>query len=108
MDEPLWLLSFADPDRFLGGAVTQAPTMDDAFATTQRLGIYPGGQIQITGPMEPWTVAVEWRDRLLTEDELVNLPNPFAEACEHTPGCRMLKTEGLTCNCHDHTPRRAE
>lgn len=77
----LWWLSFTDPrrpsgDQFLGVIVTRAETLEDAITGTWLLGINPGGQILTIGPWPPGTFAPEWQDRLLTKEELRNIPEP--------------------------------
>lgn len=78
---PLWWLSFADPNlpagtQFLGVVITQAATIEDAITGTHLLGINPGGQIGIMGPVPADLIAPEWRDRLLTKAEAESVPDP--------------------------------
>jgi hypothetical protein len=80
-DDPLWWLSFADPDlpegsQFLGVIITQAATLEDAVTRTHLLGINPGGGIQIAGPLPSRFFAEQWRDRLLPKDEAESIPEP--------------------------------
>ncbi len=78
---PWWWLSFADPGlpkdaQFLGVAVLQAPTMEAAVPRASLLGINPGGEVQIVGPL-PRTLRVlpELANRLLDRAEVA--PNVF-------------------------------
>jgi hypothetical protein len=88
---PLWWMSFTDPTLcdptgngqrggrgFLGVIVTEADTLEDAITGTHLLGINPGGQIVILGPISTWAVPPQWRDRLLTMDEADSIPDPTA------------------------------
>jgi len=82
MDEPLWWLSFVDPDKapplelqepggpsFLGVAIVQAPTYLEAIRRAHRLGINPGGEVAAYGPIGVEEIAEVWCHRLLTADE---------------------------------------
>jgi hypothetical protein len=88
-DAPLWMLSFCDPDlappreqqrpggpSYLGGAVVQAHTAGGAITRSHRLGINPGGEVAAAGPLPARYIAPEWRDRLLTADEVLAIPEP--------------------------------
>jgi len=87
--DPLWWLSFCDPDKapppelqrpggpsFLGGVITQAPTMEAAITRSHLLGVNPGGEIKILGPIAAEYIAAEWRDRLLSAAEIDAMPEP--------------------------------
>jgi tRNA nucleotidyltransferase (CCA-adding enzyme) len=73
-DDPLWYMSFADPERprgtqFLGAIIVQAPTFPAAVTRSHKLGINPGGAV-MGGQVPPdLTIAPEWRDRLLNKEE---------------------------------------
>lgn len=82
LDDPLWWLSFVDPDRapaiedqrpggpsFLGVAIVQAPTYLEAIREAHRLGINPGGEVASYGPIGLEEIGEEWRHRLLTHAE---------------------------------------
>ena len=88
-DDPLWWLSFCDPDlapapelqrpggpSFLGGVITQAPTFAAAITRSHLLGVNPGGEIKALGPIPPGFIAAEWRDRLLSAAEIEAIPEP--------------------------------
>lgn len=88
-DDPLWWLSFCDPDKapppeqqrpggpsFLGGVITQAPTMAAAITRSHVLKVNPGGEVKILGPIPGEYIALEWRDRLLSADEIDAIPEP--------------------------------
>ena len=88
-DDPLWWLSFCDPDKapspeqqrpggpsFLGAVITQAPTLAAAVTRSHVLGVNPGGEVKILGPIPPEFIAAEWRDRLLSADEIDAMPEP--------------------------------
>lgn len=76
-DDPLWWLSFTDPDQFLGVVIVQAPTLAAAITRSHKLGVNPGGQIAGTGAIPPGFIAETWRDRLLSRDEAGSIPDPF-------------------------------
>lgn len=70
----LYWLSFVDTDhpdgdRFLGVAIVQGTGVEDAVATTWALGINPGGEVMIVGPIAEGTYAATDMDRLLTKAE---------------------------------------
>ena len=78
-DDPLWWLSFADPDRpegtqFLGAAIIQAPTFPAAITRSHRIGVNPGGEVMAAGPIPPDAYGPEFRDRLLSAQEIDDLP----------------------------------
>jgi len=79
--DPLWWLSFRDPDRpegsrFLGVAIIQAATLAAAMTRSHRLGVNPGGEVASRGPVDPQRIAAGWRDRLLSRDEADSVPEP--------------------------------
>ncbi len=92
-DDPLWWLSFCDPGKvppppyepkpggasFLGAVVTQAATMEAAITRSHVLKVNPGGEVKIIGPLHPREIAPEWRDRLLSSDEIDAIPEPEDE-----------------------------
>ena len=90
-DDPLWWLSFCDTEKakrtprrkrkpggpaFLGVVITQAPNLAAAITRSHTLGVNPGGEIGIKGPIPVRYIGPEWRDRLLTRDEAQSIPNP--------------------------------
>ena len=88
-DDPLWWMSFCDPDKapppeqqrpggpsFLGGVITQAPTFPAAITRSHMLGVNPGGEVACIGPIPAEYIAAEWRDRLLSADEIDAIPEP--------------------------------
>ena len=80
-DDPLWWLSFADPDQpedsqFLGVAIVQAPTFPAAITRSHALAVNPGGEVACMGPIPQEYIAAEWRDRLLTRAEAESVPEP--------------------------------
>lgn len=87
--DSLWWLSFVDPDRsappgeqvpggggFLGVVICEGDTLADAITRSHLLGVNPGGQVAAKGPLPTWMIAPQWRDRLLTKDEALAIPNP--------------------------------
>lgn len=87
--DPLWWLSFCDPAKapppelqrpggpsFLGAVITQAPTLAAAITRSHVLGVNPGGEIKILGPMPAAFIGTEWRDRLLSAAEIEAIPEP--------------------------------
>jgi hypothetical protein len=87
--DPLWWLSFTDPDKapppeqrrpggpsFLGVAIIQGPTLEAAVTRSHMLGVNPGGQIKAAGPLPAEWIAAEWRDRLLSHDDAMSVPEP--------------------------------
>ena len=80
-DDPLWHLSFADPglpagSQFLGVVIVQAQALEDAVTRSHVLGVNPGGEIQVAGPIPPGFIGPEWRDRLLSKAEAEAIPEP--------------------------------
>ena len=80
-DDPLFWLSFADPGKpegtqFLGVAIIQGATLAAAITRSHMLKVNPGGEIAPMGPIEAKYIAGEWRDRLLTRDEALAVPEP--------------------------------
>jgi hypothetical protein len=88
-DDPLWWLSFCDPDNapppelqrpgglsFLGAVITQAPTLAAAITRSHLLEVNPGGEIAIKGPIPARFIAAQWRDRLLSAAEIGEIPEP--------------------------------
>jgi hypothetical protein len=90
-DDPLWWLSFVDVEKaqrtprrkrkpggpaFLGVVITQAPNLAAAITRSHTLGVNPGGEIGIKGPIPVRYIAAEWRDRLLTKAEVDAIPEP--------------------------------
>lgn len=69
-----WYLSFADEDRFLGGAYIQAFGTMSAVTTATVLGLNPGGEVAAWGPIPDEQmnlhVPVENRMRLLSKEEI--------------------------------------
>lgn len=66
-------LSFADESGFLGGAYVRASSQETAWARSHELGLNPGGEVQIMGPLPAMEfesdVAEGDRERLLTREE---------------------------------------
>lgn len=90
-DDPLWWLSFCDPalapppelqrpggPSFLGAVITQAPTDLAAVTRSHMLGVNPGGEVKMIGPIPTEVIAPEWRDRLLSADEIDAMDEPGA------------------------------
>lgn len=89
----LWWLSFVDPGRsapieqqvpggggFLGVVIAEGDTLADAITRSHLLGVNPGGQVSAQGPIPRQLIAAEWRDRLLTKDEALSVPDPTGGA----------------------------
>lgn len=85
----LWMLSFCDPalappieeqrpggQSWLGTCVVEAIGPMDAVTTAHALGINPGGEVSMYGPFVLDAIGPEWRDRLLTYDEVLSIPEP--------------------------------
>ena len=70
-DSGVWYLSFAGAEGFLGACYVEAEEMEEAVRRTWTLGINPGGEILILGPIPrgecPDDIVF---DKLLTEAEL--------------------------------------
>ena len=64
-----WWLSFADDDGFLGVAVVTGFGLADAVSTAHRLGINPGGSVQIIELAPEYVPPESYRNRLLTKEE---------------------------------------
>lgn len=88
-ESPLWWMSFVDPELsappeeqvpggggFLGVAIVQADSIEAAMTASHPTGVNPGGEISIAGPLPAWTIAPEWRGRLLTAAEAEAIPDP--------------------------------
>lgn len=74
-----WWLSFCDTTRpkgeqFLGVAIVQAGGIVSAVGEAHRLGCNPGGEVQ--GWPMPLVPAEEWRERLLSREEVEAMPPP--------------------------------
>ena len=68
-----WYLSFADDDRFLGGAIVYASGFVTARAYFSAWGINPGGECRGT-PVPPDQVPpMAFQNRLLTREELTSI-----------------------------------
>lgn len=84
----LWFLSFCDPDveeadppvpggpSWLGACVVEAPGPIGAARRASDVGCNPGGEVSMAGPLPLAAIAPEWRDRLLTKDEVELIPEP--------------------------------
>lgn len=72
---PWWLLSFASDDRFLGGYLTESPSFEAAFLRASLTGCNPGGQVAGVSFYSN-LVDRDYADRLLTQDEVENMPKP--------------------------------
>jgi hypothetical protein len=79
MDELWFYLSFADAKRpkgeqFLGGLYVRAFTLEGAITRSHVLGLNPGGEVRIIGPLTSESmdeyVSPEDRERLLTREEI--------------------------------------
>lgn len=84
-DDPLlwWYLSFAEDKPpngrgFLGGVFIKARGFMSAYTGASMVGLNPGGEV--AGRATPYTddEAGPWSGRLLTRDEVINLPEPAA------------------------------
>jgi hypothetical protein len=80
--DPSWWMSFCDPAKapprrkqrpggpsFLGVVIVQAPSLEDAITWSHLLGVNPGGQIEIVGPIPAGMIGAEWHNRLLNRAE---------------------------------------
>lgn len=80
----LWWLSFADPDlpeghQFLGVVIVEAQDGEAAVARTHLMGINPGGEVLIAGPIPLGRVHPRWRDRFLTKGDTAVIDNMLGE-----------------------------
>jgi len=80
-----WYISFATPERFLGGTVVAAVDAAAALAEATKLGRNPGGEAAIL-PVPPDALAgpdcQAMLNRLLGEDELLALGAAKRQDCE--------------------------
>jgi hypothetical protein len=73
-----WWLSFCDTDRpagqqFLGACLVRAGSLPEAITVSHLLGVNPGGEIEILGPIPPEKVdkiPLKWVNRLLSREEI--------------------------------------
>lgn len=87
----LWWLSFVDPvvaatippeqqrrggRSFLGVCIVPAATTVGATIAAHAAGCNPGGQVEIYGPFPVGSIPSEWCNRLLTENEADQVPEP--------------------------------
>jgi hypothetical protein len=89
-DDPLWWLSFADPEKpqgqqFLGGLITQARTFPAALTRSWAIGVNPGGEVAYRGPIPASYIGPQWRDRLLTKEEVMSVPPPDCQQKIQSP-----------------------
>lgn len=80
-DVPLWWLCFIDLTAIggpanIGTVITQAYTIEDAITGTHLLGINPGKEVVVIGPFPAGLIQPEWRDRILTKEEVQDIPPP--------------------------------
>lgn len=78
MEEDWFYLSFVDPsrpkgDKFIGGCYVQAVGEIFAVSEAWRLGINPGGEVGILLVPPEHVPPPEFRERLLTREEVRNL-----------------------------------
>ena len=82
---PYFWLSFVDEDAvpgtaFLGACFVQAATGVGAVDRAHELGINPGGQVAMAGPVRAEDMSAayreKWCERLLDKEEATNLPEP--------------------------------
>jgi hypothetical protein len=67
----LWWLSFASDKGFLGACVVPAPNMPTAITVATIMGINPGGEVMVYGPLEdpPEDLPI---GRLMSKEEIEN------------------------------------
>ncbi len=65
-----WYLSFAEPERFLGGCFVQARGLISALRRATALGINPGGEVAALQIHVDGIIPRGVKNRLLTADEL--------------------------------------
>jgi len=76
-----WFLSFADAERFYGGAILQAVGPMHAIEQAHRRGITPEGSSTACGDIEPGTVLPDsMKNRLLTRQEIEEHFGPMQKA----------------------------
>ncbi len=70
MKIPTFYLSFAAPDRFLGGLIVCAASLEDAVVIATAAGLNPGGEVLgVPAPLE-LALYERWGGRLLTAEEV--------------------------------------
>lgn len=71
----LWYLSFASPEKFLGGCFVLALGVGTAIQQSHRLGINPGGSVQAirTDAKAAHSLDAKWMNVLLTKQQLQEL-----------------------------------
>jgi hypothetical protein len=76
-------LSFASPERFLGGAIVEAHGILSAVTMCNALGINPGGEVMALPVPEDHVPSPEYFNRLLSKEEVQNLPPAAQEEKEN-------------------------
>jgi hypothetical protein len=104
----LWWLSFAGEEEFLGLALIEAETLEEAFDEARRLGRHPGGQC-LGMPVDPNGSDVQGlpRDRLITDAELHergHRPLREYEAKDRYINKQAIVRMGGGMICEDHAP----
>jgi hypothetical protein len=79
-----WWLCFVDPtlpegNQFRGVAVVEGATLRGAIERVAALQIYPGGKVTSV-PCTAFVPARRWRDRLLSEPEVIAARNDWVRA----------------------------
>lgn len=86
----LWWLSFVDKEQcappgqgkpggtgFLGVSIVSASSYVEAVRQAHRLGCNPGGEVQGYGPFPAGSIDAGYLDRLLTKEEVDDIPDPW-------------------------------
>jgi len=55
-------------------AIVQAASIEEAITVSHVTGVNPGGQVASLGPLPSDAIGPEWRGRLLTADEAMQIP----------------------------------
>ena len=77
-----WWLSFADGERprgqqYLGAVIVEAEGFATAITYAHQRGVNPGGGVKcIELPPAPGGFWDDWKDRLLTPEEVLSVPEP--------------------------------
>lgn len=79
----VYYVSFADEMYFRGGCFVQAIGSVAALAVAHAVGCNPGGEAMVFGPV--LSPGKEWMDRLLTREEVENIPDPEGADSDDLP-----------------------
>ena len=69
MEKTAWYISFAD-EKFLGGVIVMADSMENALSQATTMGINPGGEAQGIPYMGTGTIHEQYMNRLLSKEDI--------------------------------------